>query len=729
MSQRLVEEKWLAYQAMQLMLRFWNTAGTESYFSERSSILSRILPLLNEAKRKKTLRKLWKRVPKALVILPADGTAPWENVADFSVKLATYASVVEDVREAVARVLAKIVAEQVPTERHPIEDRLEMLGNALSLDPSERLLVRLLYVIHSGHPHLGQFVAAPSLFQVRRLLSVLPDLVDIPAEDVTRLLQKSGRLSQLKLIEFTGATDVPKLNDVIHDMLIGISGKVPFAELFEAVTESGPELGAFGLEDADREVLSALLRDNERGSNILLHGAAGAGKTSVVHALARSEGLTVYKVKNQTKDGVEIRVAALLCAVEVLKNRPDTLILIDEADQLLCTFFAWILYGQRIDKGWLNEFLENGKSKVVWVTNETFGTESSTLRRFAFTLEFKSLTTFERKNVWTHVAKQHGLTESFLGEGEVTALSREFQVNAGPIADAVKRVKQLNLPAGESIRVLRRILERAETALLGEAAALRRKDARGCSTFDLSVLNIDQDPTHVLSTLTAFSSIWTRDQEPSRGPRNLNILLSGPPGTGKTELARHIASHLSRELITKRASDLLSPYIGVTEKKLAAAFREAERDGSLLFLDEADSLLRDRGGAHRSWEVTQTNELLCRMESFRGIFLCATNFVEALDQAAMRRFAFKMRFGYLKDDAKVRLFRRFFADVLPADVIDDDESLKSLSKLELLAPGDFKVAHQKLCFMPERAATMGDAISALALEAASRVGTPRIGFS
>ena len=80
--------------------------------------------------------------------------------------------------------------------------------------------------------------------------------------------------------------------------------------------------------------------------------------------------------------------------------------------------------------------------------------------------------------------------------------------------------------------------------------------------------------------------------------------------------------------------------MGETEQRLAAMFHDAESDGAVLLLDEADSFLQDRRGALRNHEVSEVNELLQGMEHFRGVFICTTNLIERLDQASLRRFAF-----------------------------------------------------------------------------------------
>jgi hypothetical protein len=172
----------------------------------------------------------------------------------------------------------------------------------------------------------------------------------------------------------------------------------------------------------------------------------------------------------------------------------------------------------------------------------------------------------------------------------------------------------------------------------------------------------------------------------------LSFCLSGPPGTGKSAYARHLAGELGYEVLEKRYSELTSCYLGESEKAIAAAFEEAADLGAFLILDEADSLLRDRGAARHSWEITQVNEMLTWMERHPFPFACTTNAPELLDPATARRFLFKVRF--LPMDARqiaAAFFRAFGV-----------EAPRSILKLELLTPGDFAIVARKAEILGER---------------------------
>lgn len=198
----------------------------------------------------------------------------------------------------------------------------------------------------------------------------------------------------------------------------------------------------------------------------------------------------------------------------------------------------------------------------------------------------------------------------------------------------------------------------------------------------------------------------------------MSLLLSGPSGSGKSAFARHLAERMGCEVVEKRASDLLGQYVGETEKQIAAAFAEARQKGAFLIFDEADSLLGNRSGAQRNFEVSQVNEMLTWMEQHTLPFCCTTNLMDRIDPAAMRRFLIKARFTTLRPEQAVLAFERTFGFAPPA----------ALTKFEGLTPSDFSLVYRKADLL----GLLGDAayiLTALEVEHNAKFGAKAtIGF-
>jgi SpoVK/Ycf46/Vps4 family AAA+-type ATPase len=198
------------------------------------------------------------------------------------------------------------------------------------------------------------------------------------------------------------------------------------------------------------------------------------------------------------------------------------------------------------------------------------------------------------------------------------------------------------------------------------------------------------------------------------------LCLYGPPGTGKTAFAAHVAERLDRDLITVSASSWLHPFLGMTERLMRDSFERAARTDSILFVDEADSFLRDRAAARHSWETTQVNELLKRLEEARGIVLFATNDFDALDPAVLRRLDVKAAFRPLGREQVRTMFERTLA-------VNDwreprrelSAALAGLDSLDAVVNGDFTAACRHL-HVTGQAMTPAALADALAREVGAR---------
>ncbi|MEI7682519.1 MAG: ATP-binding protein, partial [Betaproteobacteria bacterium] len=212
-----------------------------------------------------------------------------------------------------------------------------------------------------------------------------------------------------------------------------------------------------------------------------------------------------------------------------------------------------------------------------------------------------------------------------------------------------------------------------EGAMAAQSCTLRRKSTiSGQIAYQIASANADCDLAQVIEGL----------QTTGEG----RICLYGPSGTGKSAFAAYVSEKLGLVPLLQRASDILSPYRGETEARMAAMFRRAQEDKSVLILDEADSFFRSREQARLSWEVTAVNEMLTQLESFEGIFFATTNLMDQIDAASMRRFDAKICFKYLKLEQCGALFVQACQTL---GILPDEFAKQSLRTIDRLTPGDF----------------------------------------
>ncbi len=131
--------------------------------------------------------------------------------------------------------------------------------------------------------------------------------------------------------------------------------------------------------------------------------------------------------------------------------------------------------------------------------------------------------------------------------------------------------------------------------------------------------------------------------------RGLSALYSGAPGTGKTMAAEIIAGDLGFDLYEVDLANVVSKYIGETEKNLSKIFDAAEATSALLFFDEADALFGKRSevkDAHDRYANIELSYLLQRIESYEGLVILATNLRRNVDEAFLRRLSYVVEFPF-----------------------------------------------------------------------------------
>jgi transitional endoplasmic reticulum ATPase len=443
------------------------------------------------------------------------------------------------------------------------------------------------------------------------------------------------------------------------------------------------------------------------GVNILLYGLPGTGKTEFAKVLARSVGKKLYAVRNADVDGdpasVTQRLSSYrLCQRFLVRSRAGV-VLFDEIEDV----FPLVASDERrVSKAWLNSTLEKNTIPAIWISNSIEQVDAAYLRRFDYSVRFGSVSKAARERVLQKHLGGLAIADVVLGK-----LASRTDITAAQIERAGKVARTIRVPDEVVGRVVSRVIGRS-AELLGQSVVESKGAEDG--EYDLSLVNTDTNPEHLVSRLKNVSV-------------PVALCLYGAPGTGKTAFAHHIAYTLDRPLQLQRASDLLSPWVGVVEQQIARMFERAEEEGAVLFLDEADGLLADRSHAKHSWEITQVNELLSRMEQFKGIFICATNLLDWFDEAAYRRFVLKIRFDYLTIVQKRELLRRKYPEVSQRERA---ECLVRLEGIRNLAIGDVATVSRRSVVMGERLLPR-EFVAQLKAECGFKRDQPRrsIGFS
>ena len=486
-------------------------------------------------------------------------------------------------------------------------------------------------------------------------------------------------------------------------------------------------LSAHAVEPADTHCLRSLLSrpPAEDGTHVLLYGPPGTGKTSYARALGQGLDAPVFEVALKADNKASSRrLAIMACLNATCGERASgggSVVIVDEADSILNTGmslpgfpFPMPMPGEPRDKGWLTMLMDRPKVRMIWIVNRTSGLDPAVERRFAHSVAFRPLGRSQRARIWDQVLRRHGV-KRLVSDAELSRLAGEYDMGVGAIALAVSKARDAVGKGDRAayVSTVRRLLDGHRTLQAGGVRPNAGRE-RISDRFTLEGLNVTGDLDRLLRNLDAFDRHLRGGAK--QDPRQLNVLLSGSPGTGKSELARYLADHVDRPLLVRRASDLFDKYVGETEKRIAAAFQQAEDDEAVLVIDEADSLLFPRDQAVRSWEKSFTNQALSCMERYRGVLVFTTNQdYQGLDTAAIRRFNAKLRMEFLDADGNEVFYRQLLDDLCDRPMGAGDRA--ALRTIRDLAPGDFKTVREQFIFEPKEDVTHAALVAALADEA------------
>ncbi|HEX8070846.1 MAG TPA: ATP-binding protein [Pyrinomonadaceae bacterium] len=314
-------------------------------------------------------------------------------------------------------------------------------------------------------------------------------------------------------------------------------------------------------------------------------------------------------------------------------------------------------------------------------------------------VEFARLDFGARRRCWQESLRAQ---EIELADGELDTLAGRFRLTAAQIARAASNAAaraRWHAAAQSDAN------DDAAPPGVGElAAAARAQSSHGLARLARKVearhtwadIVLPPDQSAQLAELCnqakhrhVVYGAWGFERKLALG-KGLNALFAGPPGTGKTMAAAIIARALHLDLFSIDLSQVVSKYIGETEKNLDRVFREAQASSSILFFDEADALFGKRSevkDAHDRYANIEVGYLLQKMEEYDGVAILATNLRQHLDEAFVRRMHFIVEFPFPDEAHRAHIWRVTFPPEAP---LAPDVDFNRLARDIKLAGGNIR---------------------------------------
>ena len=564
----------------------------------------------------------------------------------------------------IEQVLAKYGENYPKITPTPAQKNMEYLVHIFRLSKEERAVVYFLSAMQNNE--LLQECVREFSGDLEEEEDTLAMVAGLPKGLGNSLLNPDAPLMRLGILFRTRYRGNLNLSSWVQEFIFSLhkNDAARYEALIGVPVPSKDELTAKDFAYVEAAKLATRLMKQARhtkGFNILLYGTPGTGKSSFAQVLAQSAKLNLYPVGvcNNGEEEKNYRLQQLYRKQFLLKTVKNTCLLLDEGEDIFSSLET------RTSKVEINNLLENNEVPVIWTTNKIHRMDPAYIRRFTLAVCFDKPPVEMRQKIWNKYLSANKITYT---KGDTLALAKKYEVQPSMIAGAAQaaRMAKGGLPTVQE-----------HLSFMIQALNGGRKNPEEEKTnirFYPALIHADMDLQALTTQLTRL------------GRLNFSLCLYGASGTGKSAYARYLADKLGLEVVQRRASDLISCYVGETEQNIAKAFAQAREDKSLLIFDEADSFLRDRSTAARSWEVSSVNEMLTWMESHPYPFICTTNLMESLDPASLRRFSFKVKYNFLTSQQVKEAFDYFFGIKI---------ALAETAGLDKLTPGDFTLVKNK----------------------------------
>jgi AAA+ superfamily predicted ATPase len=440
-------------------------------------------------------------------------------------------------------------------------------------------------VIASRHLQLRKCLGYLSIeFDLIATSQLIGKLLGASNEEVEGALKPGARLTSTGLICFS-----PKLGELMDKfgLLTGLADNllIQHQSHYSLFKNNFTHASASSLTDQDyphlredisllRNYLTDALENGRQGVNILIYGTPGSGKTEFVKMLAEQLERPLFEIASENIAGEPIKSANRFRSYRLSQHILATdssrpIVLFDEIEDVFRTVededereSKW--GGNRSGiKAWINKLLEGNPIPSFWLSNNIGCLDNAFVRRFDYVIELNAPPRSVR----------HKILDQYLAGIGVSSKWRSYMAEHEYLNPAVveRAAKVIEIAKQREPELA---VEKALERMLGntlEAMGLPRtprNSVQSSANYRLDILNTDRDLTGLCNGLLQHGEG--------------RLCLYGPPGTGKSAFGKHLAEALDRPLLLRRASDILSPYLCITERNMARMFCDASQENAVL---------------------------------------------------------------------------------------------------------------------------------------------------
>ncbi len=597
--------------------------------------------------------------------------------------------------------------------------RVEKIASKLKLNDLEKNVLKIL-TIAKIFPSSAKEHSFRSMYSVSASLMV-GELLFIFIDDAkARVKEKKSFLRNSKLVKYNliQVSQSNSLDETIHEAHVSIDNRLleylggedfDFSDYFEGgyLYKSKIKFESVILSETKKNKIVEII-DNfplflkakknldfsdivHYGNSlvILFIGPSGTGKTMTANAISEylnKKILTINLNQGISVSGNYSDTSSILALIFREARINDAILFFDESEAILSNRLPDILLE-----------IEKHEGVVIFATNASFKVDDAMRRRINLILDFEEPGPSQRKKIWEiHLPKKIKLNLDV----NLDFLAKKYELNGGLIKNAVfsSLAYSVNRTKGKELEIKMEDLEygakeQLQNKLFMSRLEEKRIPLRGIDSLVLSesTVNTIKDVINFEKAKKVLEGEWGfKDVFPESS--GMTVLFHGESGTGKTITAEAIAFETGKTLKIVNYAQVVSMYVGGTEKALEALLKDSADNDSIILFDEADSIFAKRTDVRTStdrYANLETDVLLNLIERNNVFAILTTNHLDSIDYAFLRRMRFVVEFTNPDFDLRLELWKKLIPEKLP---VSEKLSIEKLAKDYPFNGGDIKNA-------------------------------------